>query len=84
MNLTCVLQQAEYLVSMHIHCLFPRRHFLPANAGRRNFQQFLEQYSAAVPGTFVDVESGEDIGLCKNILTVTLGQKAGLGGQKER
>ena len=61
-----------------------RKSIKVCNAGRRNFQEFLEEYSEAVPGVFIDVDEGEEIGKCPNILAITLGQKAGLGGQKER
>ena len=53
-------------------------------AGRRSFGAFVEEYSKPVPGSFVDVESGLELGKCKNILSITLGQKSGLSGQKEK
>jgi len=52
--------------------------------GRRNFAEFLEQYLPIVPGRFIDVESGKDVGRCENILTVTIGQRPGIGGASDR
>jgi tRNA-specific 2-thiouridylase len=52
--------------------------------GRRNFAEFLEQYLPIAPGRFIDVESGKDVGQCENILTVTVGQRPGIGGASDR
>ncbi|GAB4823030.1 hypothetical protein N2152v2_010076 [Parachlorella kessleri] len=52
--------------------------------GRRNFADFLAQYIPPLPGTFVSVDSGKALGVCPNILTVTLGQRPGIGGAAER
>jgi len=52
--------------------------------GRRNFAEFLEQYLPIVPGRFIDVENGKDVGRCENILTVTIGQRPGIGGASDR
>ena len=51
---------------------------------RRPFADFLEQYLAPVPGAFVDVDTGQLRGSCPNILAVTHGQRAGIGGAAGR
>ncbi|KAK2079955.1 hypothetical protein QBZ16_002350 [Prototheca wickerhamii] len=52
--------------------------------GRRKFGDFLEQYLAPVPGRFRDLETGADLGPCPNLLALTVGQRAGLGGGPRR
>lgn len=52
--------------------------------GRRNFAEFLEQYLPIVPGRFIDVDNGKDVGRCENILSVTIGQRPGIGGASDR
>lgn len=56
----------------------------PPAAGRRNFSDFLSQYLPPVPGTFVSVDSGRPLGPCPNLLTVTHGQRPGIGGAADR
>ncbi len=53
-------------------------------AGRRDFGDFIAEYAGAVPGDFVDVESGEVLGTCANLAAVTHGQGAGISGLPER
>ncbi len=52
--------------------------------GRREFGEFIAEYSGAIPGTFVDVESGKALGSCANLAAVTHGQGAGISGLPER
>ncbi|BDA42167.1 tRNA-specific 2-thiouridylase MnmA [Coccomyxa sp. Obi] len=52
--------------------------------GRREFGDFIAEYSGAIPGTFVDVENGEALGSCANLAVVTHGQGAGISGLPER
>lgn len=52
--------------------------------GRRNFADFLSQYIAPLPGRFVDVETGADLGPCPDIAAVTHGQRPGIGGAAQR
>lgn len=54
------------------------------DTGRREFGDFLAEYAGAIPGTFVDVESGEALGSCANLAAVTHGQGAGISGLPER
>lgn len=44
----------------------------------------MEGYTEAIPGKFVDVESEEEVGVCSNMLAITGGQRAGIGGQKDK
>lgn len=53
-------------------------------AGRRNFADFLSQYIAPLPGRFVDVDTGADLGPCPDVAAVTHGQRPGVGGAAER
>lgn len=48
--------------------------------GRRDFGAFLEQYTPPMPGQYIDVDSGTYRGRCANMLALTHGQRAGLGG----
>lgn len=52
--------------------------------GRRNFADFLAQYTPPIPGTFVNVDSGLRMGPCPDIAAVTHGQRPGIGGAAER
>ena len=52
--------------------------------GRRNYAEFLREYIPAVPGRFVCVETGQDLGLCGDVGTVTHGQRPGIGGAADR
>lgn len=52
--------------------------------GRRNFGAFLNEYVEPKPGTYVDVETGRNLGTCPDILAVTCGQRPGVGGLPER
>lgn len=47
---------------------------------RRSFGSFLEQYVPPLPGRYVDAGSGTDLGPCANLLALTPGQRAPLGG----
>lgn len=53
-------------------------------AGRRDFGEFIAEYAGAVPGIFVDVESGKVVGACANMAAVTHGQGAGISGLPQR
>ena len=55
-----------------------------SHAGRRDFGEFLEEYTAAIPGTFVDVDTGRALGSCPNLAAVTHGQGAGIGGLPDK
>ena len=58
---------------------------LSPSPGRRNFADFLSQYIPPQPGTFVSVEEGRrPLGPCPNVLTVTHGQRPGIGGAADR
>jgi tRNA-5-taurinomethyluridine 2-sulfurtransferase len=52
--------------------------------GRRNFADFLAEYIPPMPATFVDVDTGKRLGNCTNLLSLTHGQRAGLGGHLDR
>lgn len=52
--------------------------------GRRNFADFLSEYVPAVPGKFIDVDTGRYVGTCRNITAVTLGQRPRIGGASDR
>lgn len=67
----------------------PRRPPLPftpscRRAGRRNFGAFLSQYIPPMPGRYVDVDSGAELGPCPDLAAVTNGQRPGIGGAPER
>ena len=67
--------------------MLPSRRPLPplaAAAGRRNYAEFLSQYSPPLPGRFVDVDSGAQLGPCPDLAAVTHGQRPGIGGAPER
>jgi tRNA-specific 2-thiouridylase len=52
--------------------------------GRRNFANFLSEYVQPQPGRYVDAASGKDVGRCDDVLKLTHGQRAGIGGKLER
>jgi len=52
--------------------------------GKRNFGQFISQYIRPIPGKYIDIDTKECIGECSDILTVTYGQRPGIGGSSER
>ncbi|KAK9803395.1 hypothetical protein WJX72_005352 [[Myrmecia] bisecta] len=52
--------------------------------GRRNFGDFISQYVAPMPGRFVEVGSGCDLGPCAKLAAITHGQRAGIGGAADR
>lgn len=56
----------------------------PERAGRRRFGDFLAEYSEPLPGHYVDVDSGSEIGRCQNMAAVTYGQRASIGGNPDR
>ena len=51
--------------------------------GRRRFSNFLESYLPPRAGVYLDAVSGRILGRCSNMLAITGGQRAGLGGQAE-
>ncbi len=53
-------------------------------AGRRNFSDFLSEYVLPLPGRFINVDTGADVGPCANLLALTHGQRAGIGGEGQR
>ena len=54
-------------------------------AGRRSFGEFVSQYVPPLPGRYMDVDSGASLApACPNLLAVTHGQRAGLGGAADR
>lgn len=52
--------------------------------GKRNFGQFIEQYIPSRPGHYIDVETGKSMGYCQNVLSITYGQRPGIGGAGNR
>ncbi|KAM9328285.1 mitochondrial tRNA-specific 2-thiouridylase 1 [Pholidichthys leucotaenia] len=50
--------------------------------GKRNFENFILEYLEPKPGNFVSVEDGSIIGTHKGFFTLTLGQRARIGGQR--
>ena len=53
-------------------------------AGRREFGDFISDYTAPVPGHYVDVDTGRELGACANMLALTLGQGSGISGLGSR
>lgn len=54
-------------------------------SGRRSFGEFLEEYAEPVQGQFVDVDQPErPLGVCRNMLALTHGQRAGISGATDR
>ncbi|XP_043092539.1 mitochondrial tRNA-specific 2-thiouridylase 1 isoform X2 [Puntigrus tetrazona] len=49
--------------------------------GRRNFENFILEYIEPKPGNFVSIEDGKIMGQHKGWFTLTLGQRARIGGQ---
>ena len=54
------------------------------SAGRRNFGDFISDYTAPVPAQYVDVDTGGTLGPCVNMLGVTLGQGSRISGLSTR
>lgn len=52
--------------------------------GRRGFRGFIEGYVQPLPGSFMCAETGAYLGPCENILAITHGQRAPLGGGGEK
>jgi tRNA U34 2-thiouridine synthase MnmA/TrmU len=52
--------------------------------GKRSLGAFLGGYIPPVPGVFVDVETGREVGKCADAQAVTVGQSARVSGQKEK
>ncbi|KAF7668287.1 hypothetical protein LDENG_00021530 [Lucifuga dentata] len=50
--------------------------------GERNFENFILEYLEPKPGNFVSVEDGTVMGKHKGWFTLTLGQRARIGGQR--
>uniref|UniRef100_A0A4W6E3Y9 Mitochondrial tRNA-specific 2-thiouridylase 1 n=1 Tax=Lates calcarifer TaxID=8187 RepID=A0A4W6E3Y9_LATCA len=51
--------------------------------GERNFENFILEYLEPKPGNFVSIEDGTVMGTHKGWFTMTLGQRARIGGQKD-
>ncbi|XP_071389957.1 mitochondrial tRNA-specific 2-thiouridylase 1 isoform X1 [Centroberyx affinis] len=51
--------------------------------GERNFEDFILEYLEAKPGNFVSIEDGKVMGKHKGWFTLTLGQRARIGGQRD-
>ncbi|XP_053170009.1 mitochondrial tRNA-specific 2-thiouridylase 1 [Scomber japonicus] len=51
--------------------------------GERNFESFILEYLESKPGNFVSIEDGTIKGTHKGWFTLTLGQRARIGGQKD-
>ncbi|CAL1568692.1 unnamed protein product [Knipowitschia caucasica] len=51
--------------------------------GERNFEKFILEYIEPKPGNFVSIEDGSIKGTHKGWFTLTLGQRARIGGQKD-
>nr|XP_055045631.1 mitochondrial tRNA-specific 2-thiouridylase 1 [Misgurnus anguillicaudatus] len=51
--------------------------------GERNFEQFILEYLEPKPGNYVSIEDGKIMGQHKGWFTLTLGQRARIGGQKD-
>lgn len=52
--------------------------------GKRNFNEFISEYIAPLPGTFVDIETGKVVGKHDGIHYLTLGQRTRLVGMKQK
>ncbi|AWO97951.1 putative mitochondrial tRNA-specific 2-thiouridylase 1 [Scophthalmus maximus] len=51
--------------------------------GERNFENFILEYIEPEPGNFVSIEDGTVMGTHKGWFTLTLGQRAKIGGQRD-
>lgn len=51
--------------------------------GERNFEEFILEYLEAKPGNLVSIVDGKVMGAHKGWFTLTLGQRARIGGQKD-
>ncbi|KAK1906491.1 Mitochondrial tRNA-specific 2-thiouridylase 1 [Dissostichus eleginoides] len=51
--------------------------------GERNFESFILEYLEPKPGNFVSLEDGAVMGTHKGWFTITLGQRAKIGGQRD-
>ncbi|KAI7791612.1 mitochondrial tRNA-specific 2-thiouridylase 1 [Triplophysa rosa] len=51
--------------------------------GERNFEEFILEYLEPKPGNYVSVDDGKIMGQHKGWFTLTLGQRARIGGQKD-
>ncbi|XP_077400322.1 mitochondrial tRNA-specific 2-thiouridylase 1 isoform X2 [Vanacampus margaritifer] len=51
--------------------------------GERNFENFILEYLEPKPGNFVSIEDGTVMGTHKGWFTLTLGQRARIGGQRD-
>ncbi|XP_055045631.2 mitochondrial tRNA-specific 2-thiouridylase 1 [Misgurnus anguillicaudatus] len=51
--------------------------------GERNFEQFILEYLEPKPGNYVSIEDGKIMGQHNGWFTLTLGQRARIGGQKD-
>lgn len=48
--------------------------------GKRVFDDFISDYIDTIPGRFVDIDTGETMGPCSNILGYTYGQRSKMAG----
>uniref|UniRef100_A0A8D0B197 Mitochondrial tRNA-specific 2-thiouridylase 1 n=1 Tax=Sander lucioperca TaxID=283035 RepID=A0A8D0B197_SANLU len=51
--------------------------------GERNFENFILEYLEPKPGNFVSIQDGAVMGTHKGWFTLTLGQRARIGGQRD-
>ncbi|XP_067247234.1 mitochondrial tRNA-specific 2-thiouridylase 1 [Chanodichthys erythropterus] len=51
--------------------------------GERDFEDFILEYLEPIPGNFVSIEDGKIMGQHKGWFTLTLGQRARIGGQED-
>ncbi|XP_055350571.1 mitochondrial tRNA-specific 2-thiouridylase 1-like isoform X2 [Paramacrobiotus metropolitanus] len=69
------------------HTMFPVGGMLKKHStgicfiGKRNFADFMREYSHPTPGRFIDVDSGEVVGRHDGVQFFTIGQRALIGGR---
>ncbi|XP_068611433.1 mitochondrial tRNA-specific 2-thiouridylase 1 [Brachionichthys hirsutus] len=64
------------------HVLMKRESMGICFIGERNFENFILEYLEPKPGNFVSIEDGTIMGTHRGWFTLTLGQRARIGGQK--
>lgn len=52
--------------------------------GNRVFDDFISDYIDTIPGRFIDVDTGETMGPCSNILGYTYGQRSKMSGLSDK
>lgn len=52
--------------------------------GNRVFDDFISDYIDTIPGIFIDVDTGETMGPCSNILGYTYGQRSKMSGLSDK